>query len=193
LAIHTKKQPPCLINTSHHDESSAIISGSSPTGREREIPANQRRRPTGSHPSWSSLFHLEFFSGTFLRARRLVSMFYCNLLPAGAKKQETKKIFTTVSKSIDFLPSGVNYPHEVGNYPSFFCCTRSYVGLRKSQISLFSPAEDMTSSPPFKSPTGPRLLLDLTALHCSAGCHPAYYSYKYATRCGVGVSVVPKT
>ncbi len=49
---------------------------------------------TGSHPSWSSLFHLGFFSGTFLRVRRLVAMFYCNLLPAGAKKQETKKIVT---------------------------------------------------------------------------------------------------
>ncbi len=33
-----------------------------------------------------------FFSGTFLRVHRLVPIFYCNLLPAGAKKQETKKI-----------------------------------------------------------------------------------------------------
>ncbi len=27
---------------------------------------------------------------------------------------------TTVSKSIDFLPSGGNYPREVGNYPLVF-------------------------------------------------------------------------
>jgi hypothetical protein len=46
---------------------------------------------TGSHPSWSSLLHLGFF---LVLARRLLPMFYCNLLPAGAKKQETKKIVT---------------------------------------------------------------------------------------------------
>ncbi len=40
---------------------------------------------TGSHPSWSSLFHLGFFSGTFLCVRRLVPMFNYDLLPAGAK------------------------------------------------------------------------------------------------------------
>jgi hypothetical protein len=34
-----------------------------------------------------------------------------------------------------------------------------------------------------KSPTGPWLLLDSTALHCSTGCHPTYY-YR-CTRCGV--------
>jgi hypothetical protein len=27
---------------------------------------------TGSHPSWRSLYHLGFFSGTFLHVRRLV-------------------------------------------------------------------------------------------------------------------------
>jgi hypothetical protein len=43
-----------------------------------------------------------------------------------------------------------------------------------------------------KSPTGPRLLLDSTALHCSAGCHPTYCYYTYATRCGVRIHVVPK-
>ncbi len=40
--------------------------------------------PTGCDPSWSSLLHLGFFSGTILRACRLVSIFYSNALPAGA-------------------------------------------------------------------------------------------------------------
>jgi hypothetical protein len=70
----------------------------------------------------------------------------CKLCPI-YKLIAWKKVFqvTTVSKSIVFLPLGVNYPHEAGNYPSFFCCTRSYTGLCKSHSS---PAEDMTSSPP---------------------------------------------
>jgi hypothetical protein len=39
----------------------------------------------------------------------------------GVKKQKIVSFrFTTVSKSIDFLPSGGNYPHEVGNYPLIF-------------------------------------------------------------------------
>jgi hypothetical protein len=51
---------------------------------------------TAYFPDWFS-YKLEqfvsfgFFFGTFLPARRLVPMFYCNILPAGAKKQETKK------------------------------------------------------------------------------------------------------
>ena len=46
---------------------------------------------------------------------------------------------------------------------------------------------------PIKSLTGPWLLLNSSiALHCSAGCHPAYYYYKCTTRCGVRVRVVPK-
>jgi hypothetical protein len=40
---------------------------------------------TGFDPSWSSLCCLEFFSGTSLRTRRLVPIFYGNLRPAGAQ------------------------------------------------------------------------------------------------------------
>ena len=36
-------------------------------------------------PSWISLFHLGFFSGTSLRMPRLVTIFYGNLRPAGAQ------------------------------------------------------------------------------------------------------------
>ncbi len=36
-----------------------------------------------------------------------------------------------------------------------------------------------------KSPTGPWLLLNLTALHCSAGCQPTHTT-KDCTRCGGG-------
>jgi hypothetical protein len=40
---------------------------------------------TGFDPSWSSLCRLGFFSGTSLRTRRLVPIFYGNLRPAGAQ------------------------------------------------------------------------------------------------------------
>ncbi len=42
-------------------------------------------RKTGFHPSWSSLCHLGFFSGTSLRTRRLVPISYGNLRPAGGQ------------------------------------------------------------------------------------------------------------
>jgi hypothetical protein len=46
---------------------------------------------TGSHPCWSSLKGLLFFSRTFLVLRWLVPIFYCNLWPAegGAQKIDT--------------------------------------------------------------------------------------------------------
>jgi hypothetical protein len=40
---------------------------------------------TGSHPSWISLQHSGFFSGTFLQARRLVPIFYSKSLPVGVR------------------------------------------------------------------------------------------------------------
>ena len=40
---------------------------------------------TGFDPSWISLFHLAICSGTNLRSRRLVPIFYGNLRPAGAQ------------------------------------------------------------------------------------------------------------
>jgi hypothetical protein len=40
---------------------------------------------TGFVPSWSSLCRLGFFSGTSLRVRRLVPIFYGNSRPAGAQ------------------------------------------------------------------------------------------------------------
>ncbi len=39
---------------------------------------------TGSHPSWSNLLHLRFYSGNNLRVRRNVPMFYIDLWPACA-------------------------------------------------------------------------------------------------------------
>jgi hypothetical protein len=39
---------------------------------------------TGSHPSWSNLLHLRFFSGNNLPVRRNVPMFYMDLWPACA-------------------------------------------------------------------------------------------------------------
>jgi hypothetical protein len=39
---------------------------------------------TGSHPSWSSLLHLRFYSGNNLCVRRNVPMFYMDLWPACA-------------------------------------------------------------------------------------------------------------
>jgi len=43
------------------------------------------RFQTGFDPSWISLFHLGILSGTSLRTRRLVPIFYGNLRPAGAQ------------------------------------------------------------------------------------------------------------
>ncbi len=40
---------------------------------------------TGFDPSWISLFHLAICSGTNLRSRRLVPIFYGNLRSAGAQ------------------------------------------------------------------------------------------------------------
>ena len=45
----------------------------------------QGESETGSHPSWANSLHLGFFSGTSLRTRRLVPIFYGNLRPAGAQ------------------------------------------------------------------------------------------------------------
>ncbi len=45
-----------------------------------------------------------------------------------------------------------------------------------------------------KSPTGPRLLLDLTALHCSAGCQPpptTTKQYQVWERCQCGAKNLP--
>ncbi len=39
---------------------------------------------TGSHPSWSNLLHLRFYSGNNLRVRWNVPMFYMDLWPACA-------------------------------------------------------------------------------------------------------------
>ena len=44
-----------------------------------------RGQETGFDPSWISLFHLGIFSGTSLRTRRLVHIFYGKLRPAGAQ------------------------------------------------------------------------------------------------------------
>jgi hypothetical protein len=68
-----------------------------PNGRGSRVWPGQGRRCawalplTGSCPSWSSLLHLGFISGTFLRARKLLPFLYCKLFLAGAKKEETKK------------------------------------------------------------------------------------------------------
>ncbi len=40
---------------------------------------------TGSHPSWANSLHLAICSGTNLRSRRLVPIFYGNLRPAGVQ------------------------------------------------------------------------------------------------------------
>ncbi len=40
--------------------------------------------PTGSHPSWSNLLHLRFYSGNNLRVHRNVPIFYMDLWPACA-------------------------------------------------------------------------------------------------------------
>jgi len=50
----------------------------SPNGPEREL-------LTGFDPSWSTLCRLGLFSGTSLRTRRLVPIFYGNLRPAGVQ------------------------------------------------------------------------------------------------------------
>jgi hypothetical protein len=49
------------------------------------FPLRSLSPPTGFDPSWSSLCHLGFFSGTSLRTRRLVPIFYGNLRPAGVQ------------------------------------------------------------------------------------------------------------
>jgi hypothetical protein len=47
---------------------------------------------TGFHPSWSSLCRLGICSGTNLRLRRLVPIFYGIFKLAGAQTQETEKL-----------------------------------------------------------------------------------------------------
>ena len=47
---------------------------------------------TGFDPSWSSLCHLGICSGTNLRLRRLVPIFYGIFELAGAQTQETEKL-----------------------------------------------------------------------------------------------------
>ena len=49
------------------------------------FPLRSLSPPTGFDPSWSSLCRLGFFSGTSLRTRRLVPIFYGNLRPAGVQ------------------------------------------------------------------------------------------------------------
>jgi hypothetical protein len=50
------------------------------------------RWKTGFHPSWSSLCRLGICSGTNLRLRRLVPIFYGIFELAGAQTQETEKL-----------------------------------------------------------------------------------------------------
>ncbi len=56
------------------------------------------------------------------------------------------KAVAVVSKSIDFLPLGGNYLHDAGNCPSFFCCTRSYLELRRGAWE-----DNIVPAPPLSS------------------------------------------
>jgi hypothetical protein len=60
-------------------------------------------------------------------------------------------VLTTVSKSIDFLPFDDNCLLKAGNYPSYFCCTRSYVelqrGAREDNINITSTILSIPAPP----------------------------------------------
>jgi hypothetical protein len=59
--------------------------------------------------------------------------------------------FITVSKLIDFLPFGGSCSLKAGNYPSYFCCTRSYVelqrGAREDNINITSTILSIPAPP----------------------------------------------
>ncbi len=80
--------------------------------------------------------------------------------------------------------------HTTANVTSRKC--DSGYKLLKKKIGTSSLFPYMVLFTSIKSPTVPRLLLDSTAVHCSAGCQPLPTTTNN-TRCGRGVSVVPKT
>ena len=65
-----------LVHSLDHSDSSCLP---------RSTSLSAISRATGFHPSWSSLCHLGIRSGTNLRQRRLVPIFYGNLRPAGVQ------------------------------------------------------------------------------------------------------------
>jgi hypothetical protein len=91
-----------------------------------------------------AVYNIWDFSGTFLRARRLISMFYCNLLLAGVKKQVTKKTVTLccwLQKNIFFDFAKTLYVHfvPIGDHLAIAFLFLDWKKVQKKVRLTFSP------------------------------------------------------
>jgi hypothetical protein len=119
------------------------------------------------------------------RGRRCRARGGCGVFPRGRRRHQNDKDLEALASTNDPRSSTNTLGHQTNN-PRWDETTLLYqCNVCNYLVDALVPTFNFSTLLVFKSPTGPRLLLNSTALHCSAGCRPTPTT-KDSARCGRG-------